>query len=200
MARGQLIAFLVIYALLAIPLRSYIQPLIIMTAIPFGLIGATAGHVLLGYDFSMYSVIGLVALSGVVVNASLVLVDHVNHLRRQGARLAEAVRDAGRARLRAIMLTSLTTFAGLTPMMLERSMSAQFMIPMAIALAFGVIFASLITLFFVPCAHLVVEDIQNLLHGRLDKRASARIRRARRDAERGAGQEGSASDPLRAES
>ncbi len=183
MMRGQMIAFLVIYALLAIPLRSYVQPLIIMTAIPFGLVGAVVGHVLLGYDFSMYSVIGLVALSGVVVNASLVLIDHVNHLRQQGARLAEAVRDAGRARLRAIMLTSLTTFAGLTPMMMERSISAKFMIPMAIALAFGVIFASFITLFFVPCASLVLEDISLLIRGRLDQRGPARIRRATQEAE-----------------
>ncbi len=182
MLRGQLIAFLVIYALLAIPLRSYVQPLIIMAAIPFGLIGATIGHVLLGYDFSMYSVIGLVALSGVVVNASLVLVDHVNHLRSQGARLAEAVRDAGRARLRAILLTSLTTFAGLSPMMLETSVSAKFMIPMAIALAFGVIFASFITLFLVPCAHLIVEDVAMLVRGRLDQRGPARIQRASREA------------------
>jgi len=182
MMRGQVLAFLVIYALLAVPLRSYIQPLIIMTAIPFGLVGAIAGHLLLGYDFSMYSIIGFVALSGVVVNASLVLVDHVNRLRSQGARLAEAVRDAGRARLRAIMLTSLTTFVGLSPMMLERSMSARFMIPMAIALGFGVIFASLITLFFVPCAHLVVEDVALLLRGRRDSRAPARVRRAAREA------------------
>ncbi len=193
MLRGQVIAFLVIYALLAVPLRSYVQPLIIMSAIPFGLIGGIAGHMLLGYDFSMYSIIGFVALSGVVVNASLVLVDHVNHLRSQGARLAEAVRDAGRARLRAILLTSLTTFAGLTPMMLEQSLSARFMIPMAIALAFGVIFASLITLFFVPCAHLVVEDLSLLLSGRLDTRAPARLRRATRDAQAA---EDDAADPV----
>lgn len=182
MLRGQFIALLVIYALLAVPLRSYVQPLIIMAAIPFGMIGAIAGHVVLGYDFSMYSIIGVVALSGVVVNASLVLVDYVNQLRRQGARLAEAVRDAGRARFRAIMLTALTTFAGLSPMMLESSMSAQFMIPMAIALGFGVLFASLITLFFVPCAHLVVEDLALLMRGRRDERAPARMRRAVREA------------------
>ncbi|MCP5065770.1 MAG: efflux RND transporter permease subunit [bacterium] len=181
MLRGQVLAFLVIYALLAVPLRSYIQPLIIMSAIPFGLVGAIAGHLLLGYDFSMYSIIGFVALSGVVVNASLVLVDHVNHLRSQGARLAEAVRDAGSARLRAIMLTSLTTFVGLSPMMFERSMSARFMIPMAIALGFGVIFASLITLFFVPCAHLIVEDLSLLVRGRRDDRAPARVKRAARE-------------------
>ena len=172
MIRGQLIAMLVIYGLLAVPLRSYLQPLIIMSSIPFGLVGAAFGHLLLGYDFSMYSVIGFVALSGVVVNASLVLVDAVNRLRDRGMRLDEAVRDAGRSRFRAILLTSITTFAGLTPMMLETSMSARFMIPMAISLAFGVVFASLITLFIVPCAYLVLEDLTLAASGARRRRAS----------------------------
>jgi multidrug efflux pump subunit AcrB len=134
-----------------------------MSAIPFGFVGAAWGHVLLGHDLTMYSVIGLVALSGVVVNASLVLVDYVNGLVAEGAELAEAVCTAGQARFRAILLTSLTTFAGLTPMMLETSMQAQFMIPMAISLAFGVLFASLITLFLVPSVYLVLEDVRRLL-------------------------------------
>jgi multidrug efflux pump subunit AcrB len=184
MLKGQFIALLAIYGLLAVPLRSYLQPLIIMSAIPFGLVGAAAGHLLLGYDFSMYSVIGFVALSGVVVNASLVLVDQVNRLRAQGARLAEAVRDAGAARMRAILLTSLTTFVGLTPMMLEDSMSARFMIPMAISLAFGVLFASLITLFLVPALYLIMEDATLLLTGRRGRRAAERVAAAERDAER----------------
>ncbi|MDX1649357.1 MAG: efflux RND transporter permease subunit, partial [Myxococcota bacterium] len=162
MARGQLVALVVIFALLAVPLGSYVQPLLIMSVIPFGLVGAVWGHVLLGYDFSMYSVIGLVALSGVVVNASLVLVDSVNRHREEGATLHEAVREAGRARFRAIWLTSITTFAGLTPMMLEQSTSSRFMIPTAIALAFGVVFASFITLFLVPCGYLVLEDLAAL--------------------------------------
>ena len=173
MLRGQFIALLAIYALLAIPLRSYLQPLIIMTAIPFGLVGAAFGHLLLGYDFSMYSVIGFVALSGVVVNDSLVLVDYMNQLRAEGARMEEAVRDAPLARFRPILLTSITTFAGLTPMMMERSMSAQFMIPMAISIGFGVIFASFITLFLVPCICLAVEDAKMWMAGRHDTRRPA---------------------------
>jgi multidrug efflux pump subunit AcrB len=162
MVRGQIVALIVIFALLAVPLRSYVQPLLIMSVIPFGLVGAVWGHLLLGYDFSMYSVIGLVALSGVVVNSSLVLVDRVNRDREDGVPLHEAVREAGRARFRAIWLTSLTTFGGLTPMMLEQSTSARFMIPTAIALAFGVVFASFITLFLVPCGYLVLEDLAGL--------------------------------------
>jgi multidrug efflux pump subunit AcrB len=158
LVRGWFMALLAIYGLLAVPLRSYTQPLIIMSAIPFGLIGATWGHLLLGYDFSMLSVIGIVALSGVVVNDSLVLVDYANERRREGAGLREALIAAGTARFRAILLTSLTTFAGLTPLMLEQSVQARMLIPMAISLAFGVIFATLITLVLVPCAYLVLED------------------------------------------
>jgi multidrug efflux pump subunit AcrB len=152
-------ALFVIYVLLAIPLRSYLQPLIIMSAIPFGFVGAAWGHILLGRELTMYSVIGLVALSGVVVNASLVLVDYVNRLVADGHALEEAVCNAGQARFRAILLTSLTTFAGLTPMMLETSMQARFMIPMAISIAYGVVFSSFITLFLVPATYLVLEDI-----------------------------------------
>jgi multidrug efflux pump subunit AcrB len=163
MRLGLTAALFVIYVLLAVPLGSYVQPLIIMSAIPFGFVGAAWGHLLLGHNLTMYSVIGLVALSGVVVNASLVFVDYVNHLIADGADLKEAVCEAGRARFRAILLTSLTTFAGLTPMMLETSMQAQFMIPMAISLAFGVLFASFITLFLVPSVYLVLEDIMGLL-------------------------------------
>jgi multidrug efflux pump subunit AcrB len=159
MGTGYAIVLLVIYTLLAIPLRSYFQPLIIMTAIPFGLVGAAWGHVLLGRIFSMYSILGLVALSGVVVNASLVLVDYVNHLIAEGVPLQRAVREAARARFRPILLTSLTTFAGLSPLMLETSMQARFMIPMAISIAFGVLFASFITLFLVPAAYLILEDL-----------------------------------------
>ena len=128
-----------------------------------GLVGAAWGHLLLGYDFSMMSVIGLVALSGVVVNDSLVLVDHVNRRRREGAGLHEALVAAGTARFRAILLTSLTTFAGLTPLMLESSMQARMLIPMAISLAFGVIFATAITLLLVPCFYRILEDLVGAL-------------------------------------
>jgi len=162
MAMGYAITLLVIYALLAVPLGSYMQPFIIMSAIPFGLVGAAWGHVLMGYEFTMYSVLGLVALSGVVVNASLVLVDYVNKRIAEGAGIQEAIRDAARARFRPILLTSLTTFAGLSPLMLETSMQARFMIPMAISLAFGVLFASFITLFLVPCSYLMLEDFLGL--------------------------------------
>ena len=130
-----------------------------MTAIPFGFVGAAWGHLMLGYQFTMYSVIGLVALSGIVVNDSLVLVDYVNKLIEKGRSLEQAIVEAGQARFRAILLTSLTTFAGLTPLMLETSMQARFMIPMAISIAFGVIFSSFVTLFLVPVSYRVLEDV-----------------------------------------
>jgi multidrug efflux pump subunit AcrB len=155
----------VIYALLAIPLRSYTQPFIIMAAIPFGLVGAVWGHVLLGHDFSMFSLIGLVALSGVVVNDSLVMVDYINRRIAEGEAIGAALREAGGARFRAILLTSLTTFAGLTPLMLETGVQAQMLIPMAISLAFGVIFATAITLVLVPASYLILDDIQSWFRG-----------------------------------
>ncbi|MBW2273998.1 MAG: efflux RND transporter permease subunit [Deltaproteobacteria bacterium] len=162
LGKGQLIALFVIYGLLAVPLRSYVQPGIIMSAIPFGLVGAVWGHLVMGFDLTMYSILGFVALSGVVVNASLVLVDYVNRRRAQGAALRESLVDAGIARFRPILLTSLTTFAGLTPLMLEQSMQARFMIPMAISISFGVLFSSFITLFLVPASYLVLEDLTGL--------------------------------------
>jgi multidrug efflux pump subunit AcrB len=156
--RNALIALVLIYALLAVPLRSYAQPLIIMAVIPFGLVGAIAGHLIMRMNLSMMSIFGVVALSGVVVNSSLVLVHYVNQRRDEGVPLADAVRAAGVARFRPIALTSLTTFAGLTPLLLERSVSAQFLIPMAISLAFGVVFASSISLFLVPSLYLILDD------------------------------------------
>ncbi len=165
LARGWAMAMLVIYALLAVPLRSYMQPFIIMAAIPFGLLGAVWGHVVMGHALSMFSVIGLVALSGVVVNDSLVLVDWVNRVRREGRPLKVAIRESGVARFRAVLLTSLTTFAGLTPLLLERSVQAQMLIPMAISLAFGVIAATAITLFLVPATYLILEDLLGLFRG-----------------------------------
>jgi multidrug efflux pump subunit AcrB len=169
MGRGFLLALVAIFALLAVPLGSYIQPLIIMSAIPFGFMGAIWGHLITGFQLSMMSVIGCVALSGVVVNDSLVLVSWVNARRREGVSMSDAVQGAGVARFRAILLTSLTTFAGLTPMMLERDVQARFMIPMAVALAFGVLFATAVTLLVVPCSYLILEDLRQL-PGRLFSR------------------------------
>jgi multidrug efflux pump subunit AcrB len=183
MGRGQLIALIAIYALLAVPLRSYLQPLVIMLVIPFGAVGAALGHLILGYDLTMYSVIGIVALSGMVVNASLVLVDSVNQRRAAGDRLIDAVRSAGRGRLRAIFLTELTTFVGLVPMMFERAMFARFMIPLAVSLAFGVVFASVITLVIVPCAYVILEDLQLWASGTRRRRAAERISAARAEQE-----------------
>jgi len=167
------LALILIYALLAIPLRSYFQPLIIMAVIPFGLVGAIFGHWFMyfvreiftdwTFNYSMMSVFGVVALTGVVVNSSLVLVHYVNGRRARGVPLEEAVREAGVARFRPIVLTSLTTFAGLAPMLRETSVSAQFLIPMATSLGFGVLFGSFISLLLVPSLYLVSEDISRLL-------------------------------------
>ncbi len=152
-------ALVVMFCMLAIVFRSYLQPLIVMSAIPFGLVGAIAGHVALGYDLSIMSMMGVVALSGVVVNDSLVLVDAINGLRRAGASLAEAVVQGGVRRFRPILLTSVTTFFGLAPMLSETSLQARFLIPMAISLAFGVLFATGITLMLVPAFYVVLEDV-----------------------------------------
>jgi len=160
LTRGFIIAMLVIFALLAVPLRSYVQPLIIMLAIPFGIVGAVLGHIALGYDLSILSMFGLVALTGVVINDGLVMVDFINRFRRRGdGDIHKAVREAGVARFRPILLTSLTTFVGLFPLLLEKSMQARFLIPMAVSLAFGVLFATFITLILVPSAYIILEDI-----------------------------------------
>ena len=159
---GALMALLAIYGLLAVPFRSYIQPLIVMAAIPFGLVGAIGGHVMLGLELSVMSLMGMVALSGVVVNDSLVMVDATNEFhQRQGMSLFEAVAAAGARRFRPIMLTSITTFFGLAPMILEPSVQARFLIPMAVSLGFGVMFATGITLLIVPALYLAVEDVKN---------------------------------------
>ncbi len=155
-------ALIVMYVLIAIPLRSYLQPLIIMSVIPFGLVGAIWGHVLLGIDLSIMSMCGLVALAGVVVNDSLVMVDYVNRHRDESPSLRDAAIAAGGRRFRAILLTSLTTFVGIMPMVLETDMQARFLIPMAVSLAFGILFATVITLFLVPGVYLILEDIKNL--------------------------------------
>ncbi len=157
---GFLAALFVIYALLAIPFRSWVQPLVIMIAIPFGIIGAVVGHLVMGYGFSIISIFGIVALSGVVVNDSLVLVVTINELRRKrpDTPLIELVGAAGCRRFRPILLTSVTTFFGLMPMVLETSVQARFLIPMAISIAFGVMFATFIILLIVPALYLAIED------------------------------------------
>ena len=151
-------ALFLIYALIAIPLHSYGQPLIIMAVIPFGLIGAVLGHVIMGKALSMFSLFGLVALAGVVVNDSLILVDFVNHSRQEGVPLRQAVIDSGTQRFRAIILTSVTTAAGLLPILLEKSVQAQFVIPMAISVGFGIMFATVITLFLIPSLYMLQID------------------------------------------
>ncbi|MDT8321870.1 MAG: efflux RND transporter permease subunit [Xanthomonadales bacterium] len=157
---GAALALFLIYALMAIPLRSYAQPLIIMSVIPFGAIGALAGHLILGLEVSMMSFFGIIALAGVVVNDSLILVDFINRERRLGVPLAQAVIDASSKRFRAILLTSLTTFFGLIPIVLETSLQAQIMIPMAASLAFGILFATVITLFLIPSLYLILDDFK----------------------------------------
>ena len=157
------LALFAIFALLAIPLKSYVQPLIIMSAIPFGFVGAFGGHIVMGESVTMVSTLGVVALSGVVVNDSLVMVDFINRARRRGGDLLGAVLEAGAARFRPILLTSITTFAGLAPLLLEQGTQADFLKPMAISLAFGVLFASLVTLVLVPAAYLILEDFAGLL-------------------------------------
>lgn len=162
MARGMIFAMFGIYALLAVPLRSYMQPLIIMGVIPFGAIGAVLGHLIMGMPLSFMSILGIIALSGVVVNDSIIMVDFINQSRANGTPLLEAVQRAGTARFRAILLTSLTTFFGLFPLLLETSMQAQFLIPMATSLAFGIVFATVITLLLIPCLYVMLDDIKNL--------------------------------------
>ncbi|MBA3988764.1 MAG: acriflavin resistance protein [Idiomarina sp.] len=166
LAVGFIFAMFGIYALIAIPLKSYSQPLIIMSVIPFGIIGAVVGHLVLGMPVSILSLFGIIALAGVVVNDSLILVDYVNQSRQEGQNMRQAVVDAGCARFRAIVLTSLTTFAGLLPIVLERSMQAQLVIPMAISLAFGILFATVITLLLIPCLYIVLEDIKKMFRSK----------------------------------
>jgi multidrug efflux pump subunit AcrB len=154
---------ILIYILLAIPFKSYSQPIIVMSVIPFGLVGAVIGHWIMGMDLTLLSFMGMLALSGVVVNDSLVLVDYINQKRKEGVSLKEAVYTAGGRRFRPVLLTSLTTFAGLVPLLFETSTQAQFLIPMAVSLGFGILFATLITLFIVPINYLILEDVRTYL-------------------------------------
>jgi len=162
LALGVVVVVLLIYAALAIPLKSYTQPLMIMVVIPFGLVGAVLGHFILGKEISMLSAIGMLGLIGVVVNDSLVLVDYINQQVRAGEQWAQAVLQAGVRRFRAVVLTSVTTFAGLLPIQLETSIQSEFVKPMAISVAFGVLFATVVTLLLVPSLYFIGHDIRTL--------------------------------------
>jgi multidrug efflux pump subunit AcrB len=153
------LALILIYVLLAVPFRSYLQPAIIMTSIPFGVVGAVIGHMIMGYSISIISIMGIIALGGVVVNDSLIMIDYANTKRQEGHSPIEAICQAGIRRFRPILLTTLTTFGGLAPMIFETSRQARFMIPMAISLGFGILFATAIMLVLIPCLYLVVEDV-----------------------------------------
>jgi multidrug efflux pump subunit AcrB len=166
LGRGLLVALVVIFAMLAVPLNSYIQPMIIMIAIPFGIVGAVIGHVIMGYSLSVTSMFGVVALSGVVVNDSLVLIDFANRRRRYGLSAWTSIHEAAIHRFRPIMLTTLTTFGGLSPMIFETSRQARFLIPMAISLGYGILFATLITLVLVPSFYLIVDDLKQWVRGK----------------------------------
>jgi len=159
---GLLMALIIIYAMLAVPFNSFIQPIIIMMSIPFGIVGAVIGHLIMGYSLSVMSMFGVVALSGVVINDALVLIDFANRKRQAGMNKHDAIHGAGIHRFRPIMLTTLTTFGGLAPMIFETSRQARFLIPMAVSLGFGIVFATLITLLLVPSLYLIVEDLRRL--------------------------------------
>jgi len=163
--KGLLGAIVLIYVLLAIPFKSYSQPLIIMVSIPFGIVGAVIGHMLMGYSLSVISIFGIVALSGVVVNDSLVLIDFFNQKRKEGMSVHDSIMTAGIQRFRPIVLTTLTTFGGLLPMIFETSRQARFMIPMAISLGFGILFATFITLLLIPSLTMILEDLGRLFKG-----------------------------------
>jgi multidrug efflux pump subunit AcrB len=166
--KGYIFALMGIFLLLASQFRSYIQPVIIMFAIPFGLIGAIFGHLIFGMSFTIISIFGIVALTGIVVNDALILIDFINRAIRRGVDIHEAVINSGKARFRPVLLTSVTTIAGLFPLLLERSFQAQFLIPMAVSISFGLLFATVLTLLYVPALYLIVEDIRHLFGGRFN--------------------------------
>ena len=159
--RTSLVALMIIFALLAIPLRSYLQPLVVMASIPFGMVGAILGHYVMGYDLVFFSLLGIVALSGVVINSSLVLVDYVNRQRQAGVSVYEAVVAAGVTRFRPILLTSVTTFIGLAPLMITADQETMVFVPLAVSLGFGVIFATSVTLLLIPALYVVLQDLLN---------------------------------------
>lgn len=158
---GAILVLIAIYALLAIPFKSYAQPLIVMSVIPFSFVGALLGHIITGYDISILSVVGMMALLGVVVNDSLVLVDYINKQREKGMEVFDAVIASGSARFRPVLLTSITTFAGLTPLLLDSSTQSEFLKQMAISLGFGILFATVITLIMVPINYLLGYQLKH---------------------------------------
>ncbi|ODS22403.1 acriflavine resistance protein B [Candidatus Endobugula sertula] len=166
---GSLATLLIIYTLLAIPFKSYFQPFIVMSVIPFGIIGAMIGHWIMGMNLTIMSMLGLLALTGVVVNDSLVLVDYINKTRSKNLPLLQAITTAGTARFRPVILTSLTTFIGLLPLLFEKATQAQFLIPMAVSLGFGIIFATAITLILIPINYMLLQDVKMLLRWIIDK-------------------------------
>ncbi|WP_020407159.1 efflux RND transporter permease subunit [Hahella ganghwensis] len=173
---GLIFVVFVIYSLLAIPFKSYLQPIIVMSVIPFGAIGAVGGHWIMGMDLTLISLLGMLALVGVVVNDSLVLVDFINQRRRDGKPVKEAILIAGVKRFRPVMLTSLTTFIGLMPLLFEKSTQAQFLIPMAVSLGFGILFATVLTLLLVPVNYLVIEDFKRWVPGIFAGSATSRMK------------------------
>ena len=158
------LALAIIFGLLAIPFRSYLQPAIIMLAIPFGFVGAVLGHMIMGYSLSIISVFGIIALSGVVINAGIVMIDYANKMRMRDVSAYDAIWQAGVRRFRPILLTTVTTFCGLAPMIFETERQAQFLIPMAISLGYGIVFATLIVLVLIPALYLVLEDLKTLVN------------------------------------
>ena len=186
--KGAVMALLAIYVLLAIPLRSYVQPCIVMSVIPFGMTGAIIGHIIMNTELSIMSGIGIVALSGVVVNESLVLVEFVNRHRRAGRSVVEAALEGGVARFQAIMLTSVVSFIGVLPIVTETSIQAKFLVPCAISLAFGCLSNLLNSLVLVPCVYAILEDIKRIFFTR-DKLARWESEEKAEAAERGLGWE-----------
>lgn len=166
LAYGFMLSVIVFYVLLAIPFRSYTQPLIVLVAIPFGIFGAVIGHLIMGYSLSIISLMGIIALSGVVINDALVMIDYANGQRKAGASPFEAIHAAGVRRFRPILLTTLTTFGGLSPMIFETSRQARFMIPMALSLGYGIVFATGIILVLVPCLYMMMEDVMDYMKRR----------------------------------
>lgn len=167
LASGIVIVLFAMYCLLALPLKSYVQPLLVMSIIPFGIIGAVIGHWLMGQTLTILSMLGLMALTGVVVNDSLVLVDFINQRHRKaGEALLSAVERAGVVRFRPVMLTSLTTFFGLLPLLMDKLVSAQFLVPMAISLGFGILFATAITLILIPTNIMIADDIAKFFNSK----------------------------------
>jgi len=158
-----IVAIIIIYAMLAIPFQSYVLPIIVIVSIPFGIIGAIFGHLIMGYDLSILSLLGVVALSGIVVNDSLVLIEYANRLQMESDKMPfQVIKTASIQRFRPIVLTTMTTFLGLMPMILETSRQARILIPMAISIGFGILFATLITLILIPSLYLVINDIRCL--------------------------------------